>query len=72
MGRNRLYGDDSKVYTYRGPKSLNLAIKAIAKRRGSNHTRVTYELLMEHPSVIKELNKTKKDERTRARIADSL
>lgn len=63
MGRQKLYGDDSMVYTFRGPKLIDQAIKNIAKRRETNHTRLTYELLMEHPLVVAEIERLKKQQK---------
>lgn len=60
MGRKKLYGDDSMVYTFRGPAVIDQAIKNIALRRETNHTRLTYELLMEHPLVMAEIERIKK------------
>ena len=72
MGRNRIYGDDSSCYSYRAPTILDKAIRVIAKKRGINHTRMTYELLMEHPDVISQLKKVNHEQRVRTRKADSV
>ena len=72
MGRNRLYGEDSTVYTFRGPKIIDKAIKRLAKKRETNHTRLTYELLMEHPSIINEIKQINNEQRARTRKANPL
>ena len=72
MGRiNTFGGEESKIYSYRGTEKLDKALRKIAKRRGTTHTRLTYDLLMEHPDIINEL-KPKKHEHSRTRKTDSI
>lgn len=64
MGRKKLYGEDSAIFTFRGPGNLDKALKIVAAKMGITHSRLIYEILAADPRVIKEV-KTLDNEHTR-------